>query len=230
MSRESDTQVERARKVFRREMILTLAEVADLLHSSIYTARRRLKQWQALTSYNQNARYYALPDVPTFDANGLWQRRGVFFSRYGTLKQTVVELVRRSQAGLDASDMRALLGLDPRSFLSAFARHPQLRREKTKGRFVYFFSDPAVSGKQREQRSLMAGKARLPTDFEAVAILVEKIKCPILNNEELSKRLGKKKLSIAPEVIGNLFAKHGLSVKKTLRSIGSAACPDTLTR
>ncbi len=219
MSRLSDTQIERARKVFRREMVLTLAEVADLLHSSIYTARRRLKEWQALTSYNQNARYYALPDVPTFDANGLWQRRGVFFSRYGTLKQTVVELVRRSQAGLDAGEMRALLGLDPRSFLSAFAQHPQLRREKIKGRFTYFFSDPAVSGKQWEQRSLMLGKARLPTDFEAVAVLVEQIKYPTLNNEELSKRLGKQKLSIAPEVIGNLFAKHGLRVKKTPHSI-----------
>ena len=69
MSRESMVRVEKARKAFRRERILTLAEVADLLHSSIYTARRRLKEWQALTSYNQNGRYYALPDVPTMDTD-----------------------------------------------------------------------------------------------------------------------------------------------------------------
>jgi hypothetical protein len=53
---------------------------APRIQRSIYTARRRLKEGEALTSYNQNGRDYALPDVPAFDANGLWQRRGVYFS------------------------------------------------------------------------------------------------------------------------------------------------------
>ncbi len=219
MGRELEVRDEKARKAFRRQEVLTLVEVAELIHSSIHTARRRLKQWKALTSYNRNGRYYTLPDVPCFDANGLWQRRGVCFSRYGTLKQTVVELVRFSQAGLDAVDMRSLLGIDPRSFLSAFATHPKLCREKAHGRFVYYSSEEPVRKKQREQRGLVHGKARLPTDFEAIAILVEKIKHPALNNGELSRRLARQRLSIAPEGIGNLFAKHDLSVKKTLHSV-----------
>ena len=218
MSRESDTRIEKARKAFRRQMILTLAEVAELIDGSIHTARRRLKEWGVLNSYNQNGRYYALPDVPDFDANGLWQRRGVFFSRYGTLKQTVVELVRRSPAGLDAGEMRSLLGLDPRSFLSAFAKHPQLRREKTKGRFVYFCSDEAVSGKQRQRRWALNTKGRQPTPSEAVAILVEKIKRPALSNEALSRRLRKQNMSVEPEIIQNLFARHDLTLKKTPHS------------
>jgi len=101
-------------------------------------SRQKTRQeWQAHNSYNQNGRYYTLPDVPEYDANGLWRWCGVFFSRAGTLKQTVIELVGRSAAGMDAGELRELPGLDPRSFLSAFANHPQLRREKTRGRFVY---------------------------------------------------------------------------------------------
>ena len=219
MSRESDALVEKAQKVFRRRMILTLGEVAELIHSSIHTARRRLKEWRALNSYNHNGRYYALPDVPEFDANGLWQRRGVFFSQYGNLKQTVVELVRRSQAGLDAGEMRSLLGLDPRSFLSAFAKHPQLRREKTQGRFVYYCSDPAVYGKQRQRRWALNAKGRQPTPFEAVAILVEKIKHPALSNEALSRRLKRQNVSVEPEIIQNLFVRHDLTLKKTPHSV-----------
>ncbi len=219
MNRDSKARIETAKKAFRRQMILTLAEVADLVDSSIYTARRRLKEWQALTSFNRNGRYYALPDVPQFDANGLWQRRGVSFSRYGTLKQTVVELVRRSPAGLDAGEMRSLLGLDPRSFLSAFAKHPQLKREKTRGRFVYYCSDPGLYNKQRQRRWVLNAKGRQPTPIEAVAILVEKIKHPALSNEALSKRLRKQKLSVEPEIIDNLFLYHGLAVKKTPRSV-----------
>ena len=219
MSRESDPRVERARKAFRRRMILTLAEVAELIHSSIHTARRRLKEWRALNSYNQNGRYYTLPDVPEFDSNGLWQRRGVFFSRYGNLKQTVVELVRRSQAGLDAGEMRSLLGIEPRSFLSVFARHPQIKREKTRGRFVYYCSDSAVYEKQRQSRWALNTKGRQPTAFEAVAILVEKIKHPALSNEALSRRLRKQNLSVESAIIQNLFVRHGLAVKKTPHSI-----------
>ena len=218
MSGEAKARIEKARRAFRREMILTLAEVADLIHSSIYTARRRLKEWQALTSYNQNGRYYALPDVPTFDANGLWQRRGVYFSRYGNLKQTVVELVRRSPAGLDAGELRSLLGLDPRSFLSAFAKHPQLKREKTRGRFVYYCSDPVLYNKQRQRRWALNTKGRQPTPAEAVAILVKKIKYPSLSTEALSRRLRKQNLSVSPEIIENLFLRHDLTLKKTPHS------------
>lgn len=219
MSRESDARIEKARKAFRRQMILTLAEVAELIDGSIHTARRRLKEWGVLNSYNQNGRYYTLPDVPDFDAKGLWQWRGVYFSRYGTLKQTVVELVRRSAAGLDAGELRALLGLDPRSFLSAFARHPQLRREKTKGRFVYFCSDETVYDKQRQRRLALNATGRQPTPAEAVAILVEKIKHPTLGHEALSRRLRKQNMSVEPEIIQNLFSRHDLAQKKTPHSV-----------
>jgi len=197
---------------------MTLGEVADLIHSSIHTARRRLKTWQARNSYNHNGRYYTLPDVPAFDVNGLWRWRGVFFSQYGNLKQTVIELVRRAQAGLDAGEMRSLLGLDPRSFLSAFANHPRLRREKAQGRFVYYCADPSVYAEQQQRRGLSA-KGRQPTPFEAIAILVEKIKHPAMSNEALSRRLRKQKLSVEPETIENLFVRHGLAVKKTPRSV-----------
>jgi len=218
MSKESRARIEKARNAFRQKMILTLAEVADLIHSSIYTARRRLREWQALTSYNKNGRYYTLSDVLTFDANGLWQRHGVYFSRYGNLKQTVIELVRRSPAGLDAGEIRSLLGLDPRSFLSAFAKHPQLKRKKARGRFVYYCSTPSRYNKQLQRRQALNTKGRQPTPSEAVAILVEKIKHPSLSTEAFSRRLRKQNMSVTPEIIQNLFLRHDLTLKKTPHS------------
>jgi hypothetical protein len=209
----------RALKAFRRRKVMTLEEVAELVDSSIHTARRRLKEWRAHTSYNQNGRYYALPDVPAFDGDGLWHWRGVFFSRYGNLKQTVVELIRRSSAGLDAGGMGSLLGLDPRSFLSSFADHPQIKREKSQGRFVYYCADRSVYFEQQQRRSALIAQGRQPTAFEAIAILVEKIKHPAVSNKALSQRLRKQKLSVGPETIENLFIRHGLAVKKTPRSV-----------
>ena len=112
-----------------------------------------------------------------------------------------------------------MLGLDSRSFLSAFADHPRIKREKTQGRFVYYCADRSVYSGQQQRRNALSAQGRQPTAFEAIAILVEKIKHPALSNEALSQRLRKQKLSVGPETIKNLFARHGLAVKKTPRSV-----------
>ena len=79
MKRSPSAVSGKALKAFRRRKVMTLEEVAELVDSSIHTARRRLKEWRTHTSYNQNGRYYTPPDVPEFDADGLWHWRGVFF-------------------------------------------------------------------------------------------------------------------------------------------------------
>ena len=219
MKQSSDQEVERARKAFGRRKIMTLGEVAEFIRSSIHTARRRLKQWQATNSYNHNGRYYTLPAVPEFDVEGLWRWRGVFFSRYGNLKQTVIALVQGSSAGLDAGEVRSLLGLDPRSFLSAFATDPRIRREKTQGRFVYYAADVAICSGQRERRGMLLATCRQPTPSEAIAILVEKIKHPTLSHDALSRRLRKQDVLIGAETLQNFFLRHGLTVKKTPHSV-----------
>lgn len=219
MGPSSDPVAEQARKAFGRRKVMTLGEVAEFIRSSIHTARRRLRRWQAANSYNHNGRYYTLPEVPEFDGNGLWRWHGVFFSQYGNLKQTVIALVQRAPAGLDAGELRSLVGLEPRSFLSAFAADPRLRREKTQGRFVYYHADAAVGARQRERRGALQATSREPTPSEAIAILVEQIKHPEWNHEALSRQLRKKKLSIDAESIRNFFLRHGLTVKKTPPSI-----------
>ena len=87
------------------------------------------------------------------------------------------------------------------------------------GRFVYYSSDETVYGKQRQRRRALSAKGRQPTQFEAIAILVEKIKHPALSNEALSRRLRKQNLSVQPETIHNLFVRHDLPLKKTPHSL-----------
>jgi len=217
MAQDSSSQT-KGLKFFRIKKVLTLTDLSEHLHCSPRTVQRRLVDWQAITSYNRNGSCYTLPDIAAFDTNGLWRYRGAFFSRFGNLPKTFVQLVSNSQAGLTAAEAGTLLRLRPSSFLWSFREHPALKREKHKGIYVYCASAPARYKEQREQRRLMRKATRLPVDFEVIAILVEKIKRPNLSNEALSKRLRKQKLSIESEVIENLFAKHDLAVKKTLHS------------
>ena len=98
-------------KFLRSKKVVTLAELALHLHCSSRTVQRRLANWQAINSYNRNGAYYTLPDIPKFDAHGLWRYRQAFFSRFGNLPETFVQLAPNSQAGLTAAEAGDLLGV-----------------------------------------------------------------------------------------------------------------------
>ena len=206
-------------KFMRIRKVVTLAELALHLNYSRRTVQRRLAHWQAMSSYNRNGSFYTLPDIPKFDVHGLWRYRGVFFSRFGSLPETFVQLVAQSSAGLTAAEAGELLGLRPSSFLWSLREHQSLRREKHLGCYVYLSSAPARYQEQRQQRRLMRTAARLPTDSEAVAILIEKVKHPSLSDEELSQRLEKQKVFVGSEIIHDFFVRHNLAVKKTPHSV-----------
>lgn len=201
--------------LFRGKKVMTLAQLALHLQRSQRTVHRQLKQWQVINSYNKNGRYYVLSDISRFDANGLWRWRDICFSKYGNLTQTLIALVRNSKAGLNAAEMTKLPGLSPRSFLSSFRECPDVKRQKHQGCFVYFSSDHTIYEQQKKQRLEMIRSARLPSDIEAIAILVETIKQPGLNIEKLCAQLKAEKYNITPEAVRNLFAYHGLPIKKT---------------
>lgn len=206
---------DRGMRFLRLRKIATLIELSLHLQCSTRTVQRRLADCKAFNSYNHNGRYYTLPEIPTFDTNGLWRYRDVFFSRYGNLPETFVELVRNSPAGLTAAEAGELLGLRPSSFLWSLRDHPALKREKYQGLYVYLASESGRCAAQQQRRSSMSATGRQPTDAEAIAILVEKIKHPDLSDKALSRRLSAKNLRAEPEMIGNFFTRHGLSVKKT---------------
>ena len=94
---------DRAAGFLRLKRIATLVELAVHLQCSARTAHAAA-QCRAIHSYNHNARYYTLPQIPQFDAHGLWRYRGVFFSRHGNLPETFAQLVHRSPAGLTAAE------------------------------------------------------------------------------------------------------------------------------
>jgi hypothetical protein len=203
---------------FETRKVMTVAELALQMRCSPRTVHRRLQEWQAIHSFNKNGRYYALPSVPEFDSHGLWRYRDIGFSRYGNLTETLIALVCHAQAGLSAAELGHLLGMEPHSFLWLFRNHPALTREKHQGRFVYFAAESAICQRQRNQRMVMDAGARRPSDSEVIAILVETIKHPELSIEQLCRNLKKQGIAVAEQAVVNLFACHGLELKKTARS------------
>jgi hypothetical protein len=199
---------------FETRKVMTVAELVLQMRCSPRTVHRRLQEWQAIHSYNKNGRYYTVPSVPAFDSHGLWRYRDIGFSRYGNLTGTLTGLVCCSQAGLSAAELGQLLGMEPHSFLWLFRNHPALTREKHQGRLVYFAAESALYQRQKEGRVIMDARARRPSDSEVIAILVETIKHPELSIEQLCRNLKQQAVSVTEQAVVNLFAYHGLDIKK----------------
>lgn len=200
---------------FRKNVVMTLADFLKLNNWSSTTVRRYLKKWEALTSFNYNGRYYVLGDLPRFDEFGLWNYKGVRFSRFGNLTETIVGLVENSESGMLASELSGLLGNEVHPFLSRLLAKGYLTRLKQRGGHIYFSATPRL--RENQEKSLLDKKsvvaAQLPLE-KAVAILIEKIKNPELDADELAALLCSQGIALqGQDVYGFLFL-HGLAKKK----------------
>jgi len=202
------------RKRFTKVKVLTIEQLADLLESSVITVRRYLKKWRAHTSFNHNGRYYTLPGIPRFDSNGIWKYQTILFSQYGNLKQTIIELIRHSEVGLSAREVAQVVEIPSNSSIFPQLQNVSgIRREKHRGHFVYFSDEHAIYEKQRSALYRVEDAARLPSDEEAVLILVQYIKHPHIGLEELSERVARQGKMIAPSVIRSFLEHHDLLKK-----------------
>ena len=200
---------------FQRQKIITIDQLVQLLKSSVITARRRLKKWRTFTSINKNGRYYALPQTPVFDKNGLWKYQTVLFSRNGNLKQTIVALIRTSSKGLSAVEIADIVGISPNSsFLSQIKNVSGVRREKHKGRFTYLSDSPEIYDRQKHRWASSQRVIGFPTDAEAIVILVQLIKHPGIGIEQLARKVSKQDKRIDPVAVRRLLQFHSL-LKKT---------------
>ncbi|MCK4817251.1 hypothetical protein KA005_15885 [bacterium] len=207
--------------VFRSRKVTSLDKLVVLLKCSERTVQRRLKEWGTYTSYNQNGRYYVLPNAPEFDEYGLWKFKNAFFSKHGNLKETLACIVNQSKAGLSAFEMSDILGLPAHTFLSHYKDSADIHREKYKGLYIYFSKDLVVFEKQKREREEQVRSRAildLPSDADAVIILVTLIKHPNDSIEQLTRRVRRRGVKVPIENCRNLLIYHDL-LKKTTGSI-----------
>lgn len=214
MPRIDPQRIKQAQIVLQKKKVFTFDELLAALTCSTRSARSLLKQWHSFTSYNQNGRYYTLPNIPHFDKNGLWRVGEIRFSKHGNLKKTVIRLVNGSRCGLSGQQLGDLLGLSPGSFLHHFRDTAGIRREKQGGVYVYFSADEPTYKNQRHRRVSSLETAVL-TEADAIAILVALIKTHGITAEQIMALPQVKARRLSSATIENFLQHHGL-LKKTL--------------
>jgi hypothetical protein len=208
-----------ARSTLKKTKIFTLAQIVSILECSSRTAQAKLKLWKTYTSYNQNGKYYTLPEIPHFNDHGLWRFKKVYFSKHGNLKKTIVYLVSSAPAGLTGKQLGQILGLSPQSFLHHFRKCPGIYREKHDGVFVYFSDDTSVYERQVHKKKSLISRSAVITisDPEAILILVAIIRHHGLSAKDILALPEIRKSKIKLTNIEGFMEYHGL-LKKILDS------------
>lgn len=203
--------------IIKEKRVVTMEDLIKLSQCSVSTMRRRLKKWQASTSYNKNGKYYTLPSVAQFNQNGIWVYKNICFSIYGSLRKTIIELINSSMAGYNIAELNNLLHIHAQNFLSQQLKHFRiLERKKHNGVYVYYSKDPIRRAKQEEHRNEMQydlSEENLPSDANTIIILIEFIKHPRNTIAQLVKSIRRKRINISTKEVRSLFAHHKISKK-----------------
>jgi hypothetical protein len=144
-------------RLLHRHSIATFGELKEALGTQAdITVFRKLRTLDYLSSYSHGGRYYALRERIRFDARGLWNCRGVHFSRWGTLKETVAAWVERGERGWFASELAEELAVAVKEPLLKLARQGRLAREEVSGLYLYCSANPKRRREQLRARTLLA--------------------------------------------------------------------------
>jgi len=174
-------QVRRAlQKLFQKRPVVTINDLYTCLHTrSRMTCFRRLRELGYQSSFSHSGKFYTLSTIPHYDVHGLWYFEGIGFSRSGSLKNTISELVEKSFCGFTHGHLEKLLQVRMYNTLLDLVRHSRVRRERFGSTFVYLSADNDKAKEQvayLQKQRLSPAQGRLP-DWVIIEVLASVIRC-----------------------------------------------------
>lgn len=210
------------RKLFQRTPAVMLDALCRTLETPSRTSVfRRLKAMGYLTSFTHTGRYYTLPDVPQFDALGLWHYGDVGFSRAGSLKATVLKLIDASPTGRTHRELQELLRVRAHNELLHLVRAEKVRREAIAARgALYVSADKDRASEQLERRLTAAAEPTMPVSGIVVEVLLELVHAATVEAApgEVAQRLSARGVRVTVGQVREVFDRYKLGGKKGVRS------------
>jgi len=160
-------QIQALKKFLDHQKIATLDEVKAVLgYPARCTVFRKLAEMEYLSSYSHRGKYYTLKSIARFNAQGLWNYRTVWFSRFGNLLDTAEALVQESETGYTAAELKGILHVKTKHALAQLTCSGRLQREQFNSVYVYLAGESHVANRQRKAR-----KVHLRASFASLIVV-----------------------------------------------------------
>lgn len=211
-------------KLFQRQPVVDLDALFGTLNTtSRMSVFRRLSLLGYLTSYSDNGKYYTLAKIPEFDAEGLWRYQGICFSRHGSLKATVEELVRVAEAGRTHAELSVRLQVRVHNALLELVRQNRIGRELLGAYYLYVNPDSKTAQTQIALRKKLEATGAVTQAAPLSVSLIVEVLVEVIHGAQVIpepgtvfERLSARSVSVTVEQVEDVYRIYGL--KKTLKS------------
>lgn len=212
------------RKLLQSNTVMSLKQLRHELgnrpRSSLF---RDLKKLDLVTSYTHAGQYHALTSAVRFDADGLWFFDQAGFAKYGTLKNTLIQIISDAQAGMTQKELKSLLRIKVQNTLTHLIQSNALERQLLPTSiYVYLSVEKHKAEDQLQRRLAIHDRApevgALPVENLIIEILLELIRVPECraNAKELGKLLRKRGIVIEDPDIVYVLAYYDIKKKPIL--------------
>lgn len=219
-------------KLFHKQEVAELGDLFQALDTrSRMSVFRRLKGQGYLSSFTHAGSHYTLQGVPSFDEWGLWFHHDIGFSRAGTLKDTVLELVESSVEGMTPKELLILLRLPAGNTLyntlHELRQTDRLRRQRIKGCSLYLSGNPIRAEKQLAQWQHESSREVAPpqqvSTETVIVVLVEALQAGLVLAAPslVASRLALRGMAVTTAQVEGIFADYGLEAGKKTVEPGS---------
>jgi len=208
---------DKIRKLLQSNTVMSLKqirnELGDRPRSSLF---RDLKKLDLIASYTHAGQYHALKSAARFDADGLWFFEQARFAQYGTLKNTLIQMVSGAQAGMTQKELKTLLHIKVQNTLTHLIQSNALRRQLLpESAYVYLSVDKHKAEDQLRRRLAIhesVPQVSLPPENLIIEILLELIRAPGCRAQvkDLGQSLRKRGINIEDPDIVYVLAYYGI--------------------
>ena len=220
--------VKALQRLFKRFSVVDIKTLSKTLKTtSRMSTFRRLSEIGYLSSYTNTGRYYTLSHIPEFDNYGLWFHEGIGFSRFGTLKKTIVEIVEESATGLTQLELSHILRVRVHNTLLNLVRAKRVGRERFDKVYLYVDADPEkaaaqVTKRTERQSAQFTPDASIP-DTTVIEVLLETIHTAKIRIDPvlIANRLMIRGICVTVKQVEQLFTQFGISSGKKIAESGS---------
>lgn len=208
-------------RLFRRLLVVDMNTLFRTLEThSRMSVFRRLKETGYFSSYTHTGRYYTLADIPQFDDHGLWFYQGIGFSKVGTLKATILDLVNKAPPGLTHVELNNLLRVRVHNTLLFLVRECLIGRERIYRAYLYVNAEQEQADKQilRRRKQLLDTPeeiAEMPATT-IIEVLIETIHAGQVSIDPLliANRLSARGVPVTVKQVEQVFTRYMVRSKK----------------
>lgn len=212
--------------LFSEKVVLTINDLKNVLKTeSRMTIFRKLKQLPYKSSYSHCGKYYTLDGFAQYDKNGIWNYNKILFSKYGTLKNSVLETIERSRIGLTSSELFELLHVPVYNTVLGLYNQHIINRAQIGKEYIYLSKKNGdaqfLLRKQGVQSEHILAKEAKDDEDEYLALFMS-----LLNEKQQRLFAGYESLKMGYGGDKIIALKTGLNVKTVSQGRHELLCKD----